>query len=66
MSGKYFWASACIIAIWLAVAISAIAGGEFRTVSSDDTTEVPVVWGVALFAAIASVVLGLVAFRRDP
>jgi hypothetical protein len=61
---KYAWAGASIIAIWLAVLVVGVAGPDFRSTGSrGGTTEVPVVWGVALFAAIATVAVALRGFR---
>ena len=56
MVGRYLWAWASIIVMWIAVAIAALAEGGFHAESSPrDVTEVPVVAGVALFAAAGSI-----------
>jgi hypothetical protein len=67
MTGRHFWAWASIIAMWIAIAIAALAGGGFHGESSTGgLAEVPVVGGVALFAAGSSIMLSMIAFRREP
>ena len=65
MQQKYVWAVASIAIMWLAVLFVGVFGADFRTESAGgDITEVPVVWGVALFAMIATVVVVIRGFRE--
>ena len=65
MQQKHLLVAACIIAMWLAVLFVGVFGADFRTESAGgDTTEVPVVWVVALFAMIATVVVVIRGFRE--
>lgn len=62
--GKHIWGALVIITIWAAVLIVGVVGeGEFVARDPGGEIRVPVVWGVALFALIASVVVAAVAFR---
>lgn len=67
MQAKYFWGALVIIAMWVAVLIiGVVADGEFVVNSPGGDVRIPVVWGVALFALIGSVVTAAVAFRDGP
>jgi len=62
--GKYFWGALVIIAMWVAVLVIGVVGeGEFMVDAPGGEVRIPVVWGVALFALIGSVVVASVAFR---
>jgi len=64
LQAKYFWGALVIIAMWIAVLVIGVVGeGEFLVDSPGGDVRIPVVWGVALFALIGSVVVGGVAFR---
>ncbi len=66
MERKYFWGALAIISMWLAVLfVGVFADADF--VASDPSgseVQVPVVWGIALFAFLASWVVGFFAFRE--
>jgi len=65
--GKYFWGALVIIAMWVAVLVIGVVGeGEFMVDAPGGEVRIPVVWGVALFALIGSVVVAGVAFRDKP
>lgn len=71
---KYFWGALAIITMWLAVLfVGVFADAGFVAESGisavtesgvESRAEVPVVWGVALFAFLASWVVGFFAFRE--
>ncbi len=64
MPNKHFWAGFSIFAIWMAVLFVGIYGADFTTeTASGDITTVPVVWGVAIFATIATMFVALWGFR---
>ena len=64
MPNKHFWAGCAIVAIWMAVLFVGIYGADFTTeTSSGDVTSIPVVWGTALFATIATMFVALWGFR---
>ena len=66
-NGKYFWGALVIIAMWVAVLVIGVVGeGEFMVDAPGGEVRIPVVWGVALFALIGSVVVAGVAFRDKP
>jgi hypothetical protein len=61
------WATISIVAIWLAVLFDAIYGPDFVSTSvSGDSTRIPSVWIVGLFACIATVSVGKRAFSSGP
>jgi nitrate reductase NapE component len=65
MQQKHALVTGCIIIMWLAVLFVGVFGPDFRTESAaGDTVEVPVVWGVALFAVVATAVVGWFGFRE--
>jgi hypothetical protein len=67
MQAKYFWGALVIITMWVAVLIiGVVADGEFVVDSPGGDVRIPVVWGVALFALIGSVVAAGAAFRDRP
>ena len=64
LQAKYFWGALVIIAMWVAVLVIGVVGeGEFLVDSPGGDVSIPVVWGVALFALIGSVVVAGAAFR---
>ena len=65
MPNRHFWAGFSIVAIWMAVLFVGIYGADFTTeTSSGDVTTIPVVWGVAVFATIATMFVALWGFRE--
>ena len=67
MPNKHFWAGCSIVAIWMAVLFVGIYGADLTTeTASGDVTSVPVVWGIALFATIATIFVAWRGFRDDP
>ncbi len=65
MPNRHFWAGFSIVAIWMAVLFVGIYGADFTTeTASGDVTSVPVVWGVAVFATIATMFVALWGFRE--
>lgn len=65
MPNKYFWAGASIVAIWMTVLFVGIYGPDFHAEQADgDMTTIPVVWGVALFATIATFIVAIRGFRE--
>ncbi len=63
MPNKHFWAGFSIVAIWMAVLFVGIYGADFTTESSDNLTTIPVVWGVAAFATIATIFVAWRGFK---
>jgi len=64
---KYFWGALVIIAMWVAVLIVGVVGGdEFSVEAANGEVHIPMVWGVALLALIGSVVVAGAAFRDGP
>ena len=64
MQNKYGWAGFSIAAMWVAVMIVAICGGEFRTESISDTMEIPIVLMVAALAMIGTIAVAVLGFRK--
>ena len=64
MQNKYGWAGFSIAAIWVAVMIVGVYGGDFRTESINDTTEIPIVLMVAALAMIATIAVAIFGFRK--
>jgi hypothetical protein len=65
MQQKHLLVAACIVTMWLAVLFVGVFGPDI--VNDDrfgDRQEVPVVSAVALFAMIASAVVGWAGFRE--
>jgi hypothetical protein len=62
-----FWAAISIAFMWLAVLVSCIYGDDFVSVNSagTQTTTIPSVVFVALFAALATGSVAKRAFHRD-
>lgn len=59
------WAGLAIMVIWLAVLFDSIWGPDFVSTSAGgDTTRIPSVIGVALFALCATLGIARVAFGR--
>lgn len=64
MPNRAAWAGICIVVVWLAVLFVGIFDGEFRAGSAaGDHVAIPVVWGVALLAVIATIALARKGFR---
>jgi len=60
------WAGLSIITMWLAVLFDAVFGPDFVNHSAGgDTTRIPSAIAIALFALIATVSVGKVAFAHD-
>jgi hypothetical protein len=65
MNQKYLWAALAIAAMWIAVAVVGAAGSDFVNESvTGDRTEIPAVWAVAVFAAIATAFVAVWGFRE--
>ena len=64
MQNKYGWAGFSIAAMWVAVMIVAVYGGDFRTESINDATEIPIVLMVAALAMIATIAVAIFGFRK--
>ena len=64
MPNKHFWAGFSIFAIWMAVLFVGIYGADFTTESSSgDATSIPVAWGAALCATVATLFVSWWGFR---
>jgi len=64
MPNRAAWAGISIVVVWLAVLFVGIYDGEFRAGSAaGDYVAIPVVWGVALVAMIATVAIAWKGFR---
>ena len=64
MVAKYLLAAWSIAFMWLAVLFVGVFGADFHSESAGgDITEIPVVWGVALFAMIATILVAKWGFR---
>jgi len=64
MQQKHLLVAACIIIMWLAVLFVGVFGSDIVNEGVTDRQEVPVVAVVALFAMIASAVVGWAGFRE--
>ena len=64
MQQKHLLVAACIVTMWLAVLFVGVFGADIVNESTADRQEVPVVSAVALFAMIATAVVGWVGFRE--
>ena len=64
MQQKYVWAAVAIAAMWLAILFVGVFGGDFRTESMHDTTEIPIVLMVAPFAMSGTVLVAIFGFRK--
>jgi hypothetical protein len=64
MGNKYFWTSLAIVAMWLAVLFPGVYGPTFEVRSVTDVVSIPTAWGIAPFAMIASIVVGIFGFRK--
>jgi hypothetical protein len=62
----HFWAALAVIALWVSVTLVGVYAKTDLVISSKDShVEIPVVWGVALFATVATWVIVVNAFRDD-
>ncbi len=65
MGNKYMWSGLAIIAMWLAVLFPGVYGPTFEISSNaGDVVTIPVVWGIAFFAMIGTVIVGIFGFRK--
>jgi len=64
MQQKHLLVAACIIIMWVAVLFVGVFGSDIVNEGVTDRQEVPVVAAVALFAMIASAVVGWAGFRE--
>ncbi len=63
---RHFWAALAVVGLWVAVTVVGVCAKTDLVISSHSThIEVPVVWGVALFATVATWIITVSAFRRD-
>ena len=63
---RHLWAALAVIALWIAVTLVGVYAETDFVISSERTrVEVPVVWGIALFATVATWIITVTAFRRD-
>lgn len=63
MQQKHLLVFASIAIMWLAVLFVGVYGGDITNESVTESTEVPVVSAVALFAMIATIVVACRGFR---
>jgi hypothetical protein len=63
MQPKHLLVFASIAIIWLAVLFVGVYGGDTTNESVTESTEVPIVSAVALFAMIATIVVAWRGFR---
>ncbi len=64
MENKYFWSSLAILSMWIAVLFTGVYGPSFEVSSGADELSIPVAWGIAFFAMIASIGVGIFGFRK--
>lgn len=65
MENKYMWTGLAIVAIWLAVLFPGVYGPTLEATSAGgDVTSIPTAWGIAPFAMVASIVVGIFGFRK--
>lgn len=50
--------------MWLAVLFPGVYGPSFEVTSAADVVSIPTAWGIALFAMIGSIVVGIFGFRK--
>ncbi len=63
---RHFWAALAVIALWVSVTLVGVYTRTGLVISSNGShVEVPVVWGVALLATVATCIIVVSAFRRD-
>jgi hypothetical protein len=63
---REMWAGIGIVAMWMAVLFDAVYGSSFVSTSAGgNSTTIPSVWGVAVFAFVGTASLAKYAFRRD-
>ena len=66
MPNKFFWAGFSIVAIWMAVLFVGIYGADFTNeTASGDVTSIPVVWGTAACATVATMFVAWWGFRES-
>jgi len=66
VQSRHFWAALAVVGLWVAVTVVGVCAKTDLVISSHSThIEVPVVWGVALFATVATWIITVSAFRRD-
>jgi hypothetical protein len=64
-SWKPVWAAVAIVAMWVAVLVDAVYGADITTNSAGNTTSLPSVIPIGLFACIATIVVARYGFRSD-
>ena len=65
MQQKHLLVFGSIAIMWLAVLFVGVFGADFQTESvAGETMKIPVVWGVSLFAMIATILVAKWGFRE--
>lgn len=64
MENKYLWTGLAIAVMWLAVLFPGVYGPSFQVDDVTSSVTIPIAWGLAPFAMIGSIIVGIFGFRK--